>query len=87
MVNLMARRDKPLRYQRTPQRNVRQWPSATLAHDATVVCSGEAPMTSPRRFPPPWQVEQIPGGFQSDRRFRPSPGLRERVEHGLEERS
>jgi hypothetical protein len=21
-------------------------------------------MTSPRRFPPPWQVEQIPGGFE-----------------------
>ena len=21
-------------------------------------------MTSPRRFPPPWQVEQIPGGFK-----------------------
>ena len=20
-------------------------------------------MTSPRRFPPPWQVEQTPGGF------------------------
>jgi hypothetical protein len=24
----------------------------------------EAPMTSPRRFPPPWQVEQIPGGYK-----------------------
>jgi hypothetical protein len=24
----------------------------------------EAPMTTPRRFPPPWQVEQIPGGFK-----------------------
>jgi hypothetical protein len=24
----------------------------------------EAPMTSPRRFPPPWQVEQTPGGFK-----------------------
>jgi hypothetical protein len=21
-------------------------------------------VTSPRRFPPPWQVEQIPGGFK-----------------------
>ena len=21
-------------------------------------------MTSPRRFPPPWTVEQIPGGFK-----------------------
>jgi hypothetical protein len=21
-------------------------------------------MTSPRRFPPPWQVEQTPGGFK-----------------------
>jgi hypothetical protein len=21
-------------------------------------------LTSPRRFPPPWQVEQIPGGFK-----------------------
>jgi hypothetical protein len=21
-------------------------------------------MTSPRRFPPPWHVEQIPGGFK-----------------------
>ncbi len=21
-------------------------------------------MTTPRRFPPPWQVEQIPGGFK-----------------------
>ena len=21
-------------------------------------------MTSPRRFPPPWQVEPIPGGFK-----------------------
>jgi len=21
-------------------------------------------MTSPRRFPPPWQVQQIPGGFK-----------------------
>ncbi len=21
-------------------------------------------MTSPRRFPPPWQVEQAPGGFK-----------------------
>jgi hypothetical protein len=21
-------------------------------------------MTLPRRFPPPWQVEQIPGGFK-----------------------
>ena len=21
-------------------------------------------MTSPRRFPPPWQVEQIPGGYK-----------------------
>ena len=21
-------------------------------------------MTSPRRFPPPWTVEQIPGGFR-----------------------
>ena len=21
-------------------------------------------MTSPRRFPPPWQVEEIPGGFK-----------------------
>jgi hypothetical protein len=21
-------------------------------------------MTSPRRFPPPWQVEQIDGGFK-----------------------
>jgi hypothetical protein len=21
-------------------------------------------MTSSRRFPPPWQVEQIPGGFK-----------------------
>ena len=21
-------------------------------------------MTSPRRFPPPWRVEQIPGGFK-----------------------
>jgi hypothetical protein len=21
-------------------------------------------ITSPRRFPPPWQVEQIPGGFK-----------------------
>jgi hypothetical protein len=24
----------------------------------------EAPMTSPRRFPTPWQVEPIPGGFK-----------------------
>jgi hypothetical protein len=24
----------------------------------------EAPLTSPRRFPPPWQVEQTPGGFK-----------------------
>jgi len=21
-------------------------------------------MTSPRRFPPPWEVEQIPGGYK-----------------------
>jgi hypothetical protein len=21
-------------------------------------------MTTPRRFPPPWQVEQIPGGYK-----------------------
>jgi hypothetical protein len=21
-------------------------------------------MTSPRRFPPPWQIEQTPGGFK-----------------------
>jgi hypothetical protein len=25
---------------------------------------GEAPMTSPRRFPPPWRVEQTPGTFK-----------------------
>jgi hypothetical protein len=24
----------------------------------------QAPMTSPRRFAPPWQVEQTPGGFK-----------------------
>jgi hypothetical protein len=24
----------------------------------------EAPMTSPRRFPAPWTVEQIPGGYK-----------------------
>jgi hypothetical protein len=24
----------------------------------------EAPVTSQRRFPPPWQVEQTPGGFK-----------------------
>ena len=24
----------------------------------------EAHMTSPRRFPPPWHVEQAPGGFK-----------------------
>jgi len=24
----------------------------------------QAPMTTPRRFPPPWTVEQIPGGYK-----------------------
>jgi len=28
------------------------------------VASLSGPMTSQHRFPPPWQVEQIPGGFK-----------------------
>ena len=34
-----------------------------------IACASEdarmkRPVTSPRRFPPPWTVEQIPGGFK-----------------------
>jgi hypothetical protein len=29
------------------------------------------PEQSTRRFPPPWSVEQIPGGYKSERRQRP----------------
>ena len=45
------------------------------ARPAGRAVKGKAPVTSPRRFLPPWQVEADTWRLQGGGRFRPSPRL------------
>ena len=51
------------------------------ARPAGRAVKGKAPVTSPRRFLPPWQVEADTWRLQGARRFRPSTRLHLRQRH------